>query len=160
MNPGTILFIVVGIIGLLLYTLRALEVKENFISNQKELIAIHPKIASIFSALETPDLDSGNILFKKDLSASTKTELPTLNQESKPSTSPSVKPSATPKMSYEEIYQLNNQDGPTISDIQGSSLYNSEKPKKKKKAKKCPPMPDMSLYIRKDQIPCWNCVIP
>jgi hypothetical protein len=23
----------------------------------------------------------------------------------------------------------------------------------------CPPIPDMSQYIRKDQIPCWNCTL-
>jgi hypothetical protein len=29
----------------------------------------------------------------------------------------------------------------------------------KRIVKKCPPMPDMTLYIRKDQIPCWGCVL-
>jgi hypothetical protein len=63
----------------------------------------------------------------------------------------------------------------TISDMQGSTRNNESddiqkefrnalngKTKKKtvvkrRPEKKCPPMPDMSLYIRKDQIPCWGC---
>ena len=68
----------------------------------------------------------------------------------------------------------------TISDTQGSILSNNKRTEafaanditsellkgKKKKSirhthhvKKCPPVPDMSLYIRKDQIPCWGCVL-
>lgn len=38
----------------------------------------------------------------------------------------------------------------TLSDVQGTSLM-------KAKALTCPPMPDMSQYVRKDQIPCWGC---
>lgn len=51
----------------------------------------------------------------------------------------------------------------TISDKQGAELVkaktepfaNQTKPIKKS----CPPMPDMSLYVRKDQIPCWGCYL-
>jgi hypothetical protein len=37
----------------------------------------------------------------------------------------------------------------------------TKKPQSRRKriVKKCPPMPDMTLYIRKDQIPCWGCVL-
>ena len=61
----------------------------------------------------------------------------------------------------------------TISDMQGSILpklnlpiresyrsYKRKKPKKRRvvyKKAECPPMPDMSQYIRKDSIPCWGC---
>ena len=67
----------------------------------------------------------------------------------------------------------------TISDTQGSLLTKNKntesfaanditselmknkinKKKPKRHVKKCPPVPDMSLYIRKDQIPCWGCVL-
>lgn len=38
-----------------------------------------------------------------------------------------------------------------------------EKPKKKKvtrNKKGCPVCPDMSKYVRLDEVPCWNCSLP
>jgi hypothetical protein len=34
-----------------------------------------------------------------------------------------------------------------------STLNNSEK-------KQCPKCPDMSQYVRLDEVPCWNCTLP
>jgi len=44
-----------------------------------------------------------------------------------------------------------------------SEGFEVERPKKKKSTcskKKCPVCPDMSKYIRMDEIPCWNCSLP
>ena len=64
----------------------------------------------------------------------------------------------------------------TISDLQGATLpkpteafkeQNSRRRRRRSRSrrrekivylpKSCPPMPDMSQYIRKDSIPCWGC---
>jgi len=46
---------------------------------------------------------------------------------------------------------LRDEDGKT------SHLTKFKGPKVIYRDRKCPPMPDMSLYIRKDAIPCWGC---
>jgi hypothetical protein len=49
--------------------------------------------------------------------------------------------------------------------LQQGKEYNSECKKQcegpcpRNKDGTCPPVPDMSEYIRKDQIPCWNCTL-
>lgn len=35
-----------------------------------------------------------------------------------------------------------------------------EKPSKKKSCPACPVCPDMSKYVRLDEVPCWNCTLP
>jgi hypothetical protein len=40
-----------------------------------------------------------------------------------------------------------------------SCKKNCEGPCPRNKDGTCPPVPDMSEYIRKDQIPCWNCTL-
>lgn len=40
------------------------------------------------------------------------------------------------------------------------SLSQSRKIKPKKKCPKCEVCPDMSKYIKLDEIPCWNCTLP
>lgn len=40
------------------------------------------------------------------------------------------------------------------------SLNQSRKIKPKKKCPKCEVCPDMSKYIKLDEIPCWNCTLP
>jgi len=48
---------------------------------------------------------------------------------------------------------------PFVSKSSLSPDNTEEKPKQKivYVPRKCPPMPDMSQYIRKDSIPCWGC---
>ena len=75
------------------------------------------------------------------------------------------------------VIQEQIQEPMTVSDTQGTLLTKSplpfeaqkskqiEKHNKRKKQKtkvvymknECPKLPDMSLYIRKDSIPCWGC---
>ncbi len=44
------------------------------------------------------------------------------------------------------------------SEQQGKE-FNKSKPCPANPDGSCPPVPDMSQYIRKDQIPCWNCTL-
>jgi hypothetical protein len=44
------------------------------------------------------------------------------------------------------------------SEQQGKE-FNKSKPCPANPDGSCPPIPDMSQYIRKDQIPCWNCTL-
>ena len=49
---------------------------------------------------------------------------------------------------------------PTQSEaIQQGNEYSKDKPCPANPDGGCPAMPDMSQYIRKDQIPCWNCTL-
>jgi len=38
--------------------------------------------------------------------------------------------------------------------------HNAAKQKMKDKCPKCPVCPDMSQYVRLDEVPCWNCSLP
>lgn len=187
MNPGTTLFIIIGLIGLMLYALQAIKLsnplekrlevlKEGFTSDVN-LDNIDPHdYDSLAKALGFPDSDTTNppvvnhtVDFKMSSSSSHTHSLPT-------PIFPEIKrqePIGTPQ---------------TISDYQGlesaaaAAAFTASKKKQEAKQlkksmikalnnntntteeddeikSKCPPMPDMSLYIRKDQIPCWGCVL-
>jgi len=43
---------------------------------------------------------------------------------------------------------------------EGFEVERSKKKKSTCSKKKCPVCPDMSKYIRMDEIPCWNCSLP
>ncbi len=52
----------------------------------------------------------------------------------------------------------------TTNSIQQGQEFNTNKQVKTKETQEysnggCPPIPDMSQYIRKDEIPCWNCTL-
>jgi hypothetical protein len=38
--------------------------------------------------------------------------------------------------------------------------HNAAKKKMKDKCPKCPVCPDMSQYVKLDEVPCWNCSLP
>lgn len=63
----------------------------------------------------------------------------------------------------QELNKINQMNSDALQ--QGKEYNNSECKKKcegpcpRNKDGTCPPVPDMSEYIRKDQIPCWNCTL-
>ena len=58
----------------------------------------------------------------------------------------------------EKVQEQTEQNIPSNS-IQQGKEYNSCKSCPSNPDGSCPPVPDMSQYIRKDQIPCWNCTL-
>jgi len=192
MNPGTTLFIVIGVIGLMLYLLKALRVstKENFTSEMNSLINNNQiaDINTLLSTFGTPDLTTPvkpvDINTMNHLSTVVKSEpSPSLSiSASVPAATAIPAPSDHVQMPAPIIPNVSNFVGEskTVSDLQGAAqkeAFETEQgfrdaldPKRmprqpnksrrrKRIVKKCPPMPDMSLYIRKDQIPCWGCVL-
>jgi len=168
MNPGTTLIIVFGIIGLLLYASLALKsvTKENFaVVDESQLPTnaatavskLNPEsLQSILGAFTTPDL----------LTDRPKTLLVTPPTTALPVNSPPIDPFV---------------NKPTISDKQGEELMkppSQEASPNDRRANmqatvppprvitkirkvyvpgKCPPMPDLRDYVRKDSIPCYGC---
>lgn len=187
MNPGTILIIVVGVIGLVLYATYSLKktVKEHFAVVDEEQLSdkalqamkeLNTSASSLDSLFKTPDLtmngpSSGNLsdLFKTNLSATVP-----------PNTAPSMTTGQPPKTALPVIAPppAPIQSEKTISDEQGAELKRPQKsarvapsnPKAKTLApkivyktkkvyikSKCPPQPDLSEYVKKDSIPCYGC---
>jgi hypothetical protein len=81
-------------------------------------------------------------------------------------TQPDLEPNNTPSFSTSSIpiARTFNQSTNTKSRENAAALKKKQSPgytPKREKIvyvkEKCPPMPDMSLYIRKDSIPCWGC---
>jgi len=132
------MFIVVGIIGLLMYALKALR-NEGFASLDgynavnSLFVAPAPVVASVTTS------EAANKQFQEAL----------VNIRVAP---------AAPQPSYTVA-----QEGQalTISDKQGAELQKArmEPFANPVQPKPCPKMPDMSLYVRKDQIPCWGCTL-
>jgi len=169
MNPGTTLIIVFGIIGLLLYASQALKssTKEHFaVVDESQLPTnaatsvgkLNPEsIQSILGAFTTPDL----------LTDRPKTSLVTPPETALPVNRPPP------------VDHFVNK--PTISDKQGEGLMKPQpqeaspnderantqavvppprvitKIRKVYVPAKCPPMPDLRDYVRKDSIPCYGC---
>lgn len=198
MNPGTTLFIVIGVIGLMLYILKALRVsvKESFTSELSEQLNTGPlgDISSLLSTFGTPDLTSNAktpfITQTPDMSKIAMANVvvpepsPSLSiTASVPAATAIPAPSDHVNTQAPIIPQIplavgNSQ---TLSDLQGvtqkKEAFETQKEftealdgrvkrthkknsrRGKRIVKKCPPMPDMTLYIRKDQIPCWGCVL-
>jgi hypothetical protein len=188
MNPGTTIFIVVGIIGLMLYALKALKAPlEAFTGSPFE------DANSLSDLFSTPDITNENGITSNMINVDYPNllqNLPFRNTEPLPQrdflsetvTNPQVSIMPSP-LDYAPtqapvIPQLSNppvNPSQTISDQQGASLQKEtfevnknlaealDGPQKRKKNNikktRCPAMPDMSLYIRKDQIPCWGCVL-
>ena len=196
MNPGTTLFIVIGVIGLMLYILKALRVsvKEAFTSEANGQISEGPlgDINSLLSSFGTPDLSNNKTPYITQTPDMTKISMPNvIAPEPTPSLSiTAAVPAATAIPTPSD--HVNTQapiipsipmlegKSQTLSDLQGvtqkkeafetqkgftealdgrTKRTNSRRRKQKRIVKKCPPMPDMTLYIRKDQIPCWGCVL-
>ena len=224
MNPGTLIFLVLGLIGLLIYVSKAIKlsknegfsvVDESQISNKgrdglEKLKEGALNFETLFSAFSTPDvnLDRGsnlNMGVNPTLPESsnkiqslppqppplpplpplplpppviTTPPLPTPQLPLPPQQPIISKTPALPVLTPASIINMpDTNKAParpiTISDMQGSILprlntsvreeyrsYKRKKPKKRRaiyKKAECPPMPDMSQYIRKDSIPCWGC---
>ena len=198
MNPGTTLFIVIGVIGLMLYILKALRVsvREPFTSEGMGQLSDGPlgDINSLLSSFGTPDLSNNAktpyITQTPDMSKLTMPNV--IAPEPTPSLSiTAAVPAATAIPAPSDI--VNTQapiipqiplvvgNSQTLSDLQGVTqkkeafetqkeftealdgrvkrTSNNNSRRRKRIVKKCPPMPDMTLYIRKDQIPCWGCVL-
>ena len=179
MNPGTTLFIIIGIIGLMLYALQALKISSNSLkegfSDTLNLNTLNDgDMNALAKALGFPDSDIINPLTNSNTQA--------MPNPSMPNEMPNEMPMHNPSMPMHNPMPISNGTNgrpQTISDFQGivavenhekeikklkKSMINAmdnkvddNKNKKRKKKNKCPPMPDMSLYIRKDQIPCWGC---
>jgi len=99
MNPGTTLFIIIGIIGLLLYILKAIRINtfENFSSNVNQTDILQPKLSKIFSAIETPDLGNGDYIKKYNPSPIfAKPTIPTTINTTQLQTIPDIKNSPQP----------------------------------------------------------------
>jgi len=185
MNPGTTLLIIFGVIGLMIYILHALKVvkiepfEDSIIGTpiQKDLKDVN----SLLSALGTPDLGLGATT--DPIQNESNTTPPPNPEDPIPSLSISASlpedtaipvPSDNIQMPAPIIPEVSSSQGEsqTISDQQGSLMSNAQAesfmdkiPKRNKTrhrrryVKKCPPMPDMTMYIRKDRIPCWGCVV-
>ena len=203
MNPGTIIIIIIGIIGLLIYATKKRNIEEKFaVLDHTELPTKSSSImedlkkntSGLFSLFATPDLATPQPInmggpsledLKKYNESKSEPNKDNVQQNNFPTTlgpvqdgikAPDILPvpeTALPVMEPPLIN--NNQLPPTISDEQGK-IYQTPKPipisfdntyAKPKQEKiitkivyvpqKCPPMPDMSKYIRKDAIPCWGC---
>lgn len=141
MNPGTTMFIVVGIIGLLMYALKALG-KEGFASLDGYNAVNSLFVAPVSSEDAVPE--KGSAQFQEAL-----VNIRVASAE--PQSSYTVENAVPETMAVGEAL--------TISDKQGAELQKArmEPFANPTKVKPCPPMPDMSLYVRKDQIPCWGC---
>ena len=213
MNPGTVLFIIIGIIGLMLYVLQALKISSNNVSegfsNILNLDTLkEDDMESLAKALGFPESDTIKQIqnmnndgipmtsqMPMDSQMPMASQMPTTSQmpmaqnmtsDSQMSLPPYTR--ITPQINVATYTQKTIEDvkkeeldgkPQTISDYQGidiainqekearmlkKSMMNAldnktddSKKVKRKKKYKCPPMPDMSLYIRKDQIPCWGC---
>ena len=92
MNPGTTLFIIIGIIGLLLYTLKALRPinKEYFTSQVQPNEDVLSKYKNLSSIFDTPDLGYGELLNDKSLALLTHNEVKSNNIASPSIPSPSI----------------------------------------------------------------------
>jgi hypothetical protein len=176
MNPGTTLFIAIGIIGLMLYVLKAIRpsLKESFSSSVGST-----DINTFLTAFGTPDVTAPSLL---NINTPELAAVQTANIEN-PQPTPSLSisaalpaltaipaPSDNVQTQAPIIPEISNSEGPskTISDLQGANQKKEafetqksfteamngkpiKKPLRKKKCppvKKCPPMPDMTLYIR------------
>jgi len=211
MNPGTLIFLVLGLIGLFIYASKAIkkDMKEHFTVIDESQVSNKGKegleklregtlnLESLLSAFTTPDVNIDraskfNVGANPTISDFNKQSLPVQQLASPlPAPEPIVskpptivnKTPALPVLTPSSIINMpNTNEGPappiTISDVQGSILpksnakksitesyrsYKKEKRGKRSKTKvvyvpnECPPMPDMSQYIRKDSIPCWGC---
>jgi len=182
MNPGTTIFIVIGIIGLMLYALKALKAPlEAFTGSPLD------DANSLLNVFGTPDImnrpkvpAAGNMV---SIETSSAAPIPSLSVSAAVPQVTAIPAPLDPTPNAPIIPQIsvtNNAPSQTISDRQGAVLKRTEAfeakeaieealdgraPRRKRpvrriiKKQKCPPMPDMSLYIRKDQIPCWGCVL-
>ena len=195
MNPGTTLFIIIGLIGLMLYALKAiklsnplqkrLEVLKEGFASEVNLDNIDPHdYDSLAKALGFPDSDTTNpslAIHTVDIKMMPNSQVPPHNHVQPHSHIP-LNSHVSP---IPEIKHQNPTGTPqTISDYQGlesaaaAAAFTASKKKREAKQlkqsmikalnndtttedneikSKCPPMPDMSLYIRRDQIPCWGC---
>ena len=142
MNPGTTMFIVVGIIGMLLYALKALQNGDNegFASLDGYNAVNSLFVAPVKAAASEEASSKANAQFQEAL----------VNIR----VAPAIQPSYT-------VAQATTGESLTISDKQGAELQKArmEPFANPIQVKPCPQMPDMSLYVRKDQIPCWGCTL-
>jgi len=169
MNPGTTLIIVFGIIGLLLYASQALKsvTKENFAVVDESQLPTNASTAvsklnaeslqSIFGAFSTPDL----------LTDRPKTSLVTPPETALPVNRPPPvdhfvnKPTISDKQG-EELMKPSPQEASPI-DHRANIQSIVPPPRVITKIRKvyvpgkCPPMPDLRDYVRKDSIPCYGC---
>lgn len=174
MNPGTILLVVLGIIGLVLYAGAAFKkTKENFVAiNDTELPLNNfsaENIQSLLGAFSTPDLVPNRP--RASLASTIEPKAPVPNAAPPATALPVRRPPPEPKL-----------EQTTESDKQGALIKKPSaakakpvEPKKKffqpappiqtprtitKKVyvpRACPPVPDLSEYVRKDSIPCFGC---
>ena len=163
MNPGTTVLVVLGIIGLLLYASAALKksTKENFVAIDDTELPLKnftaDNIQTLLGAFSTPDLVPNR---------------PRAPLATPPSTAlPVTRPPPEPKL---EKKTESDKQGELIKKPSAKAAKPVE-PKKKffqpapppvkprtivKKIyvpKTCPPVPDLSEYVRKDSIPCFGC---
>jgi hypothetical protein len=129
------MFIVVGIIGLLMYALKVLRKgNEGFAS-----LDGYNAVNSLFVApADEVQVEKGSAEFQEAL----------------------VNIRVAPQQQQQQAIAIPMGDSLTISDKQGAELQKARmEPFANPGQKPCPKMPDMSLYVRKDQIPCWGCTL-
>ena len=158
------------------------DIKYRSDGNIFELTKNTQDFNKLISSFKTPDFDQdrrfGN--FKPNINA-----VPTLTPNAVPTPTPTLaKAVPIPNKITNTIPTTVSNVGTTLPANVPSSLLNSvtpvqttpppepfvsksslspdntqEKPEQKivYVPRKCPPMPDMSQYIRKDSIPCWGC---
>jgi hypothetical protein len=145
MNPGTTMFIVVGIIGLLMYALKAVRSGSNGGSEGFASLDGYNAVNSLFVA---PVKAAASEDASSKASAQFQEALVNIR------VAPAIQPSYT-------VMQATTGESLTISDKQGAELQKArtEPFANPIQVKPCPQMPDMSLYVRKDQIPCWGCTL-
>ena len=147
MNPGTTMFIVVGIIGLLLYALKALgKGIEGFMSLDR-----YNAVNSLFVA-PAPSA-SANAEAAAEALVNIRVA-PAHPQPSYTVTNAAPITTAVPPIQSQPL-TISDKQGAELQKVRTEPFANQTKPTEKP----CPPMPDMSLYVRKDQIPCWGCYL-
>lgn len=145
MNPGTTMFIVVGIIGLLMYALKALTKGSEGFMSLDAYNAVNSLFEAPVSVQSVAVPEKGSAQFKEAL----------VNIRTGPMASYTVEHAVPLATAVPPMGQAL-----TISDKQGAELQKARmEPFANPVQKPCPKMPDMSLYVRKDQIPCWGCTL-
>lgn len=134
------------------------QITEGFAPlGEKQEITASPALANMLKtdiATETKKVDS--LKRELDLLNAMASAPATATEEKKPKKS---KKSKTPKKSYDDYEDEDDYEG---DDYEGDENdYERRRPAyRRDRCPDCPICPDMSQYIKMDEIPCWNCTLP
>jgi hypothetical protein len=182
MKSATYLFIIIAILGLLIYSfspqLTTFLRGEGFETTENPGTIDQKAIDNLFSVLSTPNVASDNsgtpsLPAIQDAAVNIPKTLPTLpgsasamvSQEmtkakeqvvGAPSTSNESKPASLEESKAESISPAISQ-GMTYRQNPMEKIRTVYVPKPYPVPRYCPPVPDMNQYVKKDSVPCWAC---